>query len=121
MLLLLSVDLETALLRMHALKGGGFEVTLPTGTKDAMGILKKKKFDAVIISYSLSDENVAEMTELFRENNPNSPIIAVTKGRWDDLKTDVDASVNGDDGPDALIDAIRTAISRKKMRIIKRQ
>lgn len=121
LLLLLNVDLETALLRMHALKSGGFDVTLPTGTKDAMGILKKKKFDAVIISYSLSDENVAEMTELFRENNPNSPIIAVTKGRWADLKTDVDASVNGDDGPDALIDAIRTAISRKKMRIVKRQ
>ncbi|HET9284173.1 MAG TPA: RsbRD N-terminal domain-containing protein [Candidatus Angelobacter sp.] len=121
LLLLLSVDLETALLRMHALRGGGFEVMLPTGTKDAMDILRKKKFDALVMSYSLSTENVAEMTELFRENNPNSPIIAVTKGKWADLKTDVDASVNGDDGPDALIDAIRTAISRKKMRIVKRQ
>jgi hypothetical protein len=61
------------------------------------------------------------MTELFRENNPNSPIIAITKGEWADLKTGADASVNADDGPDVLIDAIRSCISRKKMRIVKRQ
>lgn len=121
LLLLLSANLETALLRVHALRSGGFEVMLSTGTKDAMDILKKKKFDAVVISYSMSNENIAEMTELFRENNPNSPIIAITKGRWADLKTDVDASVDGDDGPDALIEAIHTAISRKKMRMVKRQ
>jgi DNA-binding response OmpR family regulator len=120
-LLLLSVDLETALLRAYVLRSGGFEVTLPTGTKDAIDLLRKTKFDAVVISYSMSNENVAEMTELFRENDPNSPIIAVTKGRWADLKTDVDAAVNGEDGPEALIDAVRTAISRKKMRIVKRQ
>jgi DNA-binding response OmpR family regulator len=120
-LLLLSVDLETALLRAHVLRSGGFEVMLPRGTKDAIDLLRKKKFDAVVISYSMSNENVSEMTELFRENDPNSPIIAVTKGRWADLKTYVDASVNGEDGPEALIDAVRTAISRKKMRIVKRQ
>src|SRR5215472_15002701 len=121
LLLLLSVNRETALLRAHALRSAGFKVMLPTGTKDAMELLQKKKFDAVVISYSMSNENVAEMTELFRENNPNSPVITITKGRWADLKTDVDSSVDGDDGPDALIDAIRAAISRKKMRIVKRQ
>ena len=98
----------------------GCEVTLPTRTKDAIDLLRKKKFDAVVISHSMSKENVADLTELFRENDPNSPIIAVTKGRWANLKTDVDASVNGEEGPEALIDAIRTAISRKKMRIVKR-
>jgi DNA-binding response OmpR family regulator len=120
-LLLLSVDLETALLRAHALRSGGFEVTLPMGTKEAIELLRKKKFDAVVISYSMSNENVAEMTELFKENDPNSSIIAITKGRWSDLKADVDATVNGEDGPEAMIDAVRTAISRKKMRIVKRQ
>ncbi|HZS28441.1 MAG TPA: response regulator [Candidatus Angelobacter sp.] len=121
LLLLLSVNLETALLRAHTLRSSGFEVMLPTSKKDAMAVLRKKKFDAVIISYSISAESAVEMTELFRENNPGAPIIAITKGEWADLKTDVDASVNGDEGPDALIEAIRTAISRKKMRIVKRQ
>jgi DNA-binding response OmpR family regulator len=121
LLLLLSVDLETALLRAHTLRSSGFEVVLPTGKKDAIEALKKKKFDAVVISYSVSAESAVEMTELFRENNPSSPIIAITKGEWADLKTGADASVNADDGPDVLIDAIRSCISRKKMRIVKRQ
>ncbi len=94
---------------------------LPTGKKDAIEVLKKKKFDAVIISYSISTASAVEMTELFKENNPSSPIIAITKGEWADLKAEADASVNADDGPDVLIDTIRSWISRKKMRIIKRQ
>jgi DNA-binding response OmpR family regulator len=121
LLLLLSADLETALLRAHALRNSGFEVTLPTGAKDAVDLIQKKRFDAVVISYSMSNENAAEMTELFKEHHPNAPIIVVTKGPWADLKTDVDASVNGEDGPEALIDAVHTAISRKKIRIVKRQ
>jgi len=121
LLLLLSADLETALLRAHALRNNGFEVTLPTGAKDAMDHIRKKKFDAVVFSHSMSSENVAEMTELLKEHHPNAPIIAITKGPWADLKTDVDASVNGEDGPEALIDAVHTAISRKKIRIVKRQ
>jgi DNA-binding response OmpR family regulator len=120
-LLLLSADLETSLLRAHALRNSGFEVTLPTGAKDAIDLLRKRKFDAVVIGYSMSNENVAEMTELFKEHDPNAPIIAITKGRWADLKRDIDTSVNGEDGPEALIDAVRTAISRKKIRIVKRQ
>lgn len=121
LLLLLSTDLETALLRAHALRNSGFEVTLPTGAKDAVDLIQKKRFDAVVISYSMSNENAAEMTELFKEHHPNAPIIVITKGPWADLKTDVDASVNGEDGPEALIDAVHTAISRKKIRIVKRQ
>lgn len=121
LLLLLSADLETSLLRAHALRNSGFEVTLPTGAKDAVDLIQKKKFDAVVISYSMSNENAAEMTELFKEHHPNAPIIVITKGPWADLKTDVDASVNGEDGPEALIDAVHTAISRKKIRIVKRQ
>jgi DNA-binding response OmpR family regulator len=121
LLLLLSADLETALLRAHALRNSGFEVTLPTGAKDAVDLIQKKRFDAVVISYSMSNENAAEMTELFKEHHPNAPIIVITKGPWADLKTDVDASVNGEDGPEALIDAVHTAISRKKIRIVKRQ
>jgi DNA-binding response OmpR family regulator len=121
LLLLLSTDLETALLRAHALRNSGFEVTLPTGAKDAVDLIQKKRFDAVVISYSMSNENAAEMTELFKEHHPNAPIIVITKGPWADLKTDVDASVNGEDGPETLIDAVHTAISRKKIRIVKRQ
>jgi DNA-binding response OmpR family regulator len=121
LLLLLSADLETSLLRAHALRNSGFEVTLPTGAKDAVDLIQKKKFDAVVIGYSMSNENAAEMTELFKEHHPNAPIIVITKGPWADLKTDVDASVNGEDGPEALIDAVHTAISRKKIRIVKRQ
>jgi len=91
---------------------------LPNGTKDAIDLLRKKKFDAVVISYSMSDENIADITELFREKDPSAPVIAVTKGRWADLEPDADVSVDAEDGPEALIDAVRTAIGRKALRIV---
>jgi len=119
-LLLLSAEVDNALLRAHILRSAGFEVMLPSGAKDAMSVLRKNKFDAAVVSYSPSNENVAVMTASFREHNPNSPIIGVTQGRWADLQTDLDSSVNVEDGPEALIDTVRAAINRKNLRVLKR-
>jgi DNA-binding NtrC family response regulator len=116
--LLLSGDRELSLLRAHALEHAGFVVTRADSRTEALRLLEEK-FDALLISYSLPNESITEMTELFRQNNPNSAIITVAKGRWQDLKVDVDFAVTGEDGPAALIEAVEAALSRKQLRRIK--
>lgn len=118
-LLLLSADPELASLRHHILANAGFTVARAISRKDALQLLEQEKFDALVISHSMSQESIIEMAELFRKQNPNSPIVTVAKGRWQDLKIEFDSSVTGEEGPEALIETIETALNRKQLRRIK--
>jgi len=117
--LLLSADPELALLRRSALAHAGFAVSRAGSRKEALQLLEKEKFDVLVISYSMSQESITEMAELFRRHNPNSPIVTVVKGKWQDLKIEFDAAVTGDEGPEALIEAVETVLNRKQLRRIK--
>jgi DNA-binding response OmpR family regulator len=117
-LLLLSGDTELALLRAHALKQAGFFVSRADNRKEALELLEQK-FDALVVSYSLSGENITEMTELFRQQNPTAPIVAVSREKWQDLKVDADFQLRGEDGPEALIEAVDSVLNRKQLRRIK--
>ncbi|HLY98399.1 MAG TPA: response regulator [Candidatus Angelobacter sp.] len=114
-LLLMSSDREIARLREYVLKQAGYFVTRAHSLEDAMAFLNKK-FDALIVSYSLSTENVMEITERFRQHNPNSPVITIAKGKWQDRKIDTDFAVTGEDGPEALIETMETALMHRKLR-----
>jgi len=118
LLLLLSADRELALLREHALRQAGYSVTAADSRKEALRFLKQS-FDLLVISYSMLSKNITEMTELFREQNPHSPIVTVTKGKWQRVKLDADHAVSGEEGPAALIEAVEAALNRKQLRRIK--
>jgi DNA-binding response OmpR family regulator len=117
--LLLSADRELSLLRAHVLSHAGFSTTRADSRQEALQLLNEKKFDALVVSYSMSGPDIVEMAHLFRAHNPNAPIIALTKGKWQDLKVDVDFAVTGEEGPEALIEAVDTALNRKQLRRIK--
>ncbi len=117
--LLLSADAELSLLRRYALEHAGFTIARADSRKEAFRLLKQEKFDALVISYSMSQKNIKEMTELFREQNANAPIVAITRERWQDLKIEFDAAVTGDEGPEAMIEAVETVLNRKQFRRIK--
>jgi DNA-binding response OmpR family regulator len=117
--LLLSADPELSSLRQHVLAHAGFAISRALSRKEALQLLGQEKFDVLVISHSMSHENIVEMTELFRAGNPNSPIVTVAKGKWQDLKIEFDAAVTGDEGPEALIEAVETVLNRKQLRRIK--
>jgi ActR/RegA family two-component response regulator len=117
-LLLLSADRELALLREHALSHAGYSVTTADSRKEALRLLKQP-FDGLVISHSMLSKNIAEMTQLFREQNPNSPIITVTKGKWQRVKLDADHAVSGEEGPAAMLEAVEAALIKKQLRRIK--
>ena len=87
--------------------------------RSALTLLEHEKFDVLVMSYSMSNENISEMAELFRNQNPNSPIVTVVKGRWQDLEIEFDSAVSGEEGPEALIETVETVLNRKQLRRIK--
>lgn len=117
-LLLLSADRELSLLREYALQRGGFSVARADSRQEALQLLESG-FEALIISYSLSGESIAEFTSLFRKKNPKSPVVGVVKGKWQDLKIDADFTVSGEDGPEALLEVVETALTRTQLRLVK--
>lgn len=116
--LVLSADRELSLLRAYVLQQAGYSVARADSRQEALQLLDKP-FDALVIAYSLGGESLVEMTVLFKERNPNSPIIAVAKEKWQDLKIDADFVTTGPEGPEALLELLETAINRKQLRRVK--
>ena len=117
--LLLSGDLELSLFKAHALGHAGFAVTRAESRKDAIHLMRESRFEVLVISYSLSQDALTELAGIFREQNPNAPIVGVAKGRWQDLPLEFDATVIGDEGPEELIEAVETVLNRRQLRRIK--
>jgi DNA-binding response OmpR family regulator len=117
--LLLSGDLEISLLKAYVLAQAGFAVTRAESRKDALQLMREKRFDVLVISYSLSHDTMAELAGIFREQNPNAPAVGVAKGRWQDLPVEFDATVIGDEGPEGLIEAVEMVLNRRQLRRIK--
>lgn len=117
-ILLVSADRELSLLRDFALQNAGFAVARANSRQEALRLLESD-FEALILSYSISGEDLIEMAELFRKRNPHSPIIAITKGNWQDMKIDPDFTVNGTDGPETLFEVLENAFTRAQLRRVK--
>ncbi len=117
-LLLLSADRELALLREYALRQAGFSVTTADSSKDAVPLLRQP-FDVLVISHSMLSKNITEMTDLFREQNPHSPIITVIQGKRQRGKLDADYAISGEEGPAALLECVEAALNRKQLRRVK--
>jgi DNA-binding response OmpR family regulator len=117
--LLLSGDRELGLLKKHVLAQAGFAVTRADSRKEALLLIEQRKFDVLVVSYSLSTDNMLELADLFRGHHPGAPIVYVAKGSWQDLKVDFDATVTGEEGPEGLIEAVEMVLNRKQLRRIK--
>lgn len=99
---------ELALYRAAVLRDRGFEVATPHSHDDAVSAIRRGNFDIVVLSYTLPNEEVKELAQLAREYCPECPIVAIVAdpGRLD-REIGPDAMVNADDGPDALLAALR--------------
>lgn len=117
-ILLLSADRELSLLRDYALQSAGFAVARADSRQEALRLLESE-FEALVISYSLSGDDMMEMAEMFRKRNPKSPVIGVTRGNWQDLKINPDFTLSGEDGPEALLEVLETALSRTQLLRVK--
>lgn len=98
---------ELALYRAAVLRDRGFEVTTPETREEAIAAIRKGGFDIAVLTYTLSNEMVKEFAELVREYCPDCPLIAIASGGHIDREIGPDEMVNADDGPAALLGALR--------------
>ncbi len=98
---------ELALYRAEVLRDRGFEVITPDSREEAVAAIRKGNFDVAILTYTLPNDIVQELAQLVREHCSGCPLIAISNNTRMDREIGPDVMVNADDGPAALISALR--------------
>ena len=98
---------ELALYRAAVLRDRGFDVFTPNDVAEAANIIRNGNFDIAVLTYTLPNDVVQELTQLIREHCPNCPLIVISRNKRIDREIRPDEMVDADDGPDALIAALR--------------
>jgi len=110
--LLLGRIQELAMYRAEVLRDRGFEVRTSTDREEALKLIRRGDFDAVVLSYTLSSDMVEELADEIRENCPQCPLVVIARSLKLDRKVAPDAVALADDGPKALISALRRVLQR---------
>ena len=103
---------ELALYRAEVLRAHGFAVSISHGEEEALAAIRSGGFDAVVLSYTLSSDVVEEVTELVRQHCPECRLVTISETKYKDPKINPDANVLADDGPKALLEALRQTLKR---------
>ena len=98
---------ELALYRAEVMRSHGFTVTTPSDREEAIAAIRRGNFDVAILTYTLSSDTVQELAELIREYCPEASVIAISNSKKEDREINPDEIVLADDGPRALIAALR--------------
>lgn len=73
-------------------------------------MIRRGAYDCAILSYTLPNEVVLEYAQMLREHCPACPLIVITDKNLGDRSIKPDAIVVADEGPDALLSAIRQVL-----------
>lgn len=111
--LLLSRIRELALYRAEFLRTYGYRVSMPDTREEAIRAIRGGNFDVAVLTYTLPSKLVQEFAQLIREYRSHCPIIAISEARRMDREIDPDAIVVADDGPAALIAAVRRVTQKQ--------
>jgi DNA-binding response OmpR family regulator len=105
--LLLGHNPELLWLREAVLRCAGFEVLTSLDLQDGLAIIQGGDCGVLLLCYSLPFLSRKQLADTFRANCPEGRIVTITNEK--SAPEFADLVVYGVDGPEALIDAIRTA------------
>ena len=98
---------ELALYRAIVLSEHGYAVAIPNNREEAATAIRKGNFDIAVLTYTLPNETVQELAQLVRDHCPECPLIIIAKTPRMDREIGPDEIVDGDEGPTALLSALR--------------
>ena len=104
---------ELALYRAEVLYHHGYRAFTPETQEEAIAIIQTGDFDVAVLSYTLPDTTVQELAEILRAYSPDRPIIAISESRLVDRRVAPDAVVLAQQGPAALIRALRRVLRQR--------
>jgi len=101
---------ELALYRAEVLRQSGFVVYTPADIEEAVQVMQRGEFDALVLSYTLPNEVVQYLAELGREIRPDCPIVAIRSTATGDRRVQPDAIALADEGPASLLKALQSVL-----------
>ena len=104
----LSSNPELQTLRNFVLISEGFQVVSPQSKPGALEAIERESFDCLVLCHSLSENSCAELSRAFKHRNAESCVIHIVPTSWTEKCANADLSIAGLDGPDALIEAVRS-------------
>jgi DNA-binding response OmpR family regulator len=93
--------------RAEVLQQHGFHVQIATDRDQALDLIQAGNYDVVVLSYTLPDTAVREFADEMREHCPDCPVIAISDARRPDPIIRPDQMILADEGPAALLSALR--------------
>jgi hypothetical protein len=103
---------ELALYRAEVLRSHGFNITIPATKADAIAAIRRGGYDVAVLTYTLSNDTVEELAELVRQHCPDCRLVTISETKYHDAKINPDINVLADDGPKALLQALRATLRR---------
>jgi DNA-binding NtrC family response regulator len=101
-------DAELLWLRDAVLHSAGFRVLTIANEEEAVSSVQHRQWDVLLLCYSSSFAVRQRISEAFRKSSPHGRIIAITNQKLD--RPDfADDFVYGVEGPEVLIDAVRSS------------
>jgi hypothetical protein len=70
-------------------------------------VIRRSQFDIAVLTYTLSSEVIEELAEQIRQYRSDCPLIVISDTLRMDRKISPDETVLGEEGPAALIAALR--------------
>jgi hypothetical protein len=98
---------ELALYRAEVLRMSGYDVLLPETKDEVAEILRRCALDVAVFSYTLPSTTIEELSEILRDYCPDIPLISISDRPWYDRRIAPSEVVIANEGPAALIAALR--------------
>jgi DNA-binding response OmpR family regulator len=111
-ILLATHNIELGLLRAKVLESAGHRVDVGTTEQQLLALMASRKYDALLVCHSLSEDSCETASAAFRSANPDGHVIGILKRDFDDDTCGTqqfDASVSAISGPSALLATVRHA------------
>ena len=103
---------ELALYRAEVLQQHGFHVYIATNRDQGLDLIHAGNYDVVVLSYTLPDSVVREFADEMRDSCPECPVIAISNAHRPDPIIRPDQMILADEGPAALLSALRHVLRR---------
>ena len=104
---------ELAIYRAEFLRQAGFRVATAVDSDEAVRVLQHGRCDAIILSYTLPKRTVQYLAEATRDYCPECAVVAITETSTIEPPVESDALVIADEGPAALVSALKRVLNLK--------
>ena len=101
---------ELAIYRAEFLRQAGFSVATAADSDEAVRIIQHGRFDAIILSYTLSSRTVQYLADACRDYCPDCAVVTITETSTLERPINSDAVVIAEEGPSALVSALKRVL-----------